>query len=113
LSITGYEIHMGQTAIEATNAPLVIEERSRIACQDIDGCLSQNGMVFGTYVHGLFHNHDLRRSILYNLAEKKGVTLHLDANVWSKEEHYDKLADLVRKSLDMNLINRIVRGEDL
>ena len=103
---------MGQTVIEAANAPFTIEERSRTACADVDGCVSQNGMTFGTYIHGLFHNHDLRRAILYTLAEGKGVTLRLDSNVWSKEEHYNKLADLVRASLDMNLINRIVSGEN-
>ena len=64
--------------------------------------------MLGTYVHGLFHNTDLRRRILSELARRKGVTLRLDTEVVSKEEHYDRLAALVRDSLDMSLVYDLV-----
>ncbi|MBI2829997.1 MAG: cobyric acid synthase CobQ, partial [Chloroflexi bacterium] len=104
---TGYEIHMGQT-VSDSKSPFQIEERSRKPCQELDGCQNANGNVFGTYVHGLFHNHELRRAILANLANRKSVRLDFKGDVWSKEEHYDRLADLVRNSLDMNLIYQII-----
>ena len=106
LSLSGYEIHMGQTGGAETPAPFRIDERSRKSCQEFDGCLSVDGNVLGTYLHGLFHNEALRRSILTNLAARKGVAFYLAAKVLSKEEQYDRLADLVRGNLDMELIYR-------
>ena len=47
------------------------------------------------------------------LAQKKGVTLTgeaLDTHAY-KEQQYDKLADSVRKSLDMEWIYRIMEGK--
>lgn len=109
--VTGYEIHMGQTENEkggeSAGAPFVIEERSRMPCRDGDGFLDRDGNILGTYLHGLFHNHGLRRSMLVELAARKGVALPPWGKVLSKEEEYDKLASLIRSSLDMDLINRV------
>ena len=47
------------------------------------------------------------------LAKKKGVTLTgeaLDTHAY-KEQQYDRLADSVRKSLDMEWIYRIMEGK--
>lgn len=107
LPVTGYEIHMGQSAGDQSGRLFQIEERSRIPCSDTDGFQAANGSVFGTYIHGLFHNQDLRRAILTEIARRKGLSLHFGADVLSKEEQYDKLADLVRNSLDMELLFRI------
>jgi len=106
LPISGYEIHMGTTNGANNVAPFRIDERSRKACQEFDGCLSADGIVLGTYLHGLFHNEALRRSILSQLAARKGVAFYPTCQVLSKEEQYDRLADLVRNSLDMELIYR-------
>lgn len=106
--VTGYEIHMGQTVSQTSPAPFVIEERSRRPSPDQDGCYGVEGNALGTYIHGLFHNHGLRRSILTELAMRKGGPLAPWGKVVSKEEEYDKLASMVRSSLNMNLIQRIV-----
>ena len=47
------------------------------------------------------------------LAEKKGVTLDAEAFDMQryKEAQYDKLADTVRQSLDMQQIYRILEGK--
>ena len=111
LSLSGYEIHMGQTSGMETMAPFRIDERSRKACQDFDGCLSSDGNVLGTYLHGLFHNEAFRRSILCDLAARKGVAFQATGKVLSKEEQYDRLADWVRNSLDMELIYRLIDVE--
>ena len=108
LSITGYEIHMGRTNQNGLDSPFLIEERSTRPCRDQDGATSVDGNVLGTYVHGLFHNEGLRRAILKELSIKKGVSLSLTNAVFSKEEAYDRLADLVRGSLDMDYIYRIM-----
>ncbi|MBI2836274.1 MAG: cobyric acid synthase [Chloroflexi bacterium] len=111
LPVTGYEIHMGQSEGDASGRAFHIEERSRASCDDMDGFQAPEGNVFGTYIHGLFHNQDLRRAILTELARRKGVAMRFGADVLSKEEQYDRLADLVRSSLDMELVFRIAGVE--
>ena len=59
------------------------------------------GMSWVRTFTALFHNAGLRRSILAELAARKGVALALGDKVISKEEQYDKLAALVRGTLDM------------
>lgn len=107
LPLSGYEIHMGKSSGENIVPPFRIDERSRKACQDFDGCLNPSGNVLGTYIHGLFHNEALRRSVLGELAARKNVAFQPAGKVPSKEEQYDRLADLVRRSLNMELIYRI------
>jgi adenosylcobyric acid synthase len=106
--LNGYEIHMGKTKGSDIVAPFCIDERSRRPCRDLDGCLSHDGNVLGTYVHGLFHNEELRHSILGVLATKKGVVFNPARKVLSREEQYDRLAALVRSNLDMDLVYRII-----
>ncbi len=106
LTLTGYEIHMGQT-VSRDKAPFLIEASSPEPCRYTDGCQSADGRVLGTYLHGLFHNRALRRSVLTTLANVKGVKLSFTADISSKEEQFNKLADLVRGNLDMGLIYRL------
>ena len=99
---------MGKTKGSDIVAPFCIDERSRRPCRDLDGCLSHDGNVLGTYVHGLFHNEGLRHSILGVLATRKGAVFHPARKVLSREEQYDRLAALVRSNLDMDLVYRII-----
>ena len=107
MPIVGYEIHMGHTDGNGMAAPFLLEERSRRPHNGLDGSLNTNGNVLGTYLHGLFHNRDLRRSILEELARRKGIALPRVSGVVSREQEYDKLAVLVREHLDLELIYRI------
>ncbi|NIO07772.1 MAG: cobyric acid synthase, partial [Deltaproteobacteria bacterium] len=106
--LIGYEIHMGRTRAADPLNPFCIRERSRRACNDLEGCLSLDGNIIGTYLHGLFHNQALRRAILVELADRKGVSFRPTEHVASKEQQYDKLAGLVRRSLDMNCLYKTV-----
>ncbi|MGZ8488406.1 MAG: cobyric acid synthase, partial [Candidatus Binatia bacterium] len=106
--ISGYEIHMGLTEGLGASQPFLIEQRSQQICSDGDGTLSADGNVVGTYIHGLFHNHGLRRAILLELAERKGQTLAPSVANFSADEQYDRLAAHVRASLNMELIQRIL-----
>ena len=132
LPIEGYEIHMGRTGFsENRTGPMGyvvsrqatadaragartnitpafhIRERSGRQWDRPDGAIDTEGRVLGTYIHGLFHNAALRRSILQNLAVWKGVSLPPVAPHQSRDEEYDKLARLVRDSLDMDLVYRM------
>jgi adenosylcobyric acid synthase len=105
-SFQGYEIHVGETFYESGSRPL-----ADIACQGIpgstpDGAVNASGRVLGTYVHGLFDADDFRH--LFVTAARSAVDL-APAETWARvaaerEARIDRLADHLRKSLDMNLI---------
>ncbi len=109
--ITGYEIHMGLTTGEAMGrglqAPFTVDDRSDVpvtAETAQEGLLDSSGRVLGTYIHGLFHNGRLRRSVLQSLARAKGVSLPPSAQDAAMDGEYDKLADWVRSALNMDLV---------
>ena len=77
--LTGYEIHMGVPLPNGKTSPFVIETRSGTPAGSTDGALDDEGLTLGTYMHGLFHNRDVRRSVIECAARRKGVTLHLSA----------------------------------
>ena len=114
LGFTGYEIHMGATEADAaaggetTISPFRLSTRSGRPVDARDGSVSGDGWVMGTYVHGLFGNTGLRHSILRRIAARKGVALALQEDSFSQSREYDKLATLVRASLDMEAVYRIV-----
>ncbi|MCX6020225.1 MAG: cobyric acid synthase, partial [Chloroflexi bacterium] len=107
-ALTGYEIHAGTTALDPARAPFRITERLGAAVDDIDGAVSDDGLVFGSYIHGLFDAPDLRRAVLRELAERKGVSLPLDGPGYSRDAEYDKLADHVRAALDLRRLYAIM-----
>ena len=63
--------------------------------------------MLGTYMHGLFHNHSLRHALLTNLARRRGISLPEGA-ILDLDAEYDKLAELVRSSVDMDALYTMV-----
>lgn len=108
--IRGYEIHMGQTVGANISQPFQLIERSFESCADFEGCLSPDGKVLGTYIHGLFHNDGFRHTLLRELAARKGKVFSSVTASFSVDEQYDRLADLVRSNLNMDAITRLVDG---
>ncbi|MDP2744873.1 MAG: cobyric acid synthase, partial [Dehalococcoidia bacterium] len=106
LPVEGYEIHMGSSLGPDSQTPFIVHERSGRTCNRMDGCQDSTGQVLGTYIHGLFHNAELRRAMLEQLAGSKGRHLEHGPD-FSREAEYDKLAELIRRSLDMELIYEI------
>ena len=110
MPVSGYEIHMGRTVGESFSPPFRIEDRADVlvsAAGELDGALDASGSVIGTYIHGLFHNGELRTAMLNELARRKGVSLPDVTNELDLDREYDKLADWVRSSLDMDLVYRM------
>ena len=105
-TLTGYEIHMGQTRCGNVASAFKITQRSGGGDDHFDGAIGQDGKVFGTYLHGLFDSEQFRRTLLRNV--KPGYRPdETGSQLPSKEEQYDKLANLVRESLDIEQIYRI------
>ena len=105
--VTAYEIHMGVTSHEGLSHPFNLESRSGRRVDLADGALDDEGLTLGTYLHGIFHNRAVRRSILEYAAEQKGVTLPTGEGDVEPSAEYDKLAALVRGHLDMGLVYRV------
>lgn len=103
----GYEIHMGQSENSHSEAAFRIRERSGQPCDALDGCLDASGRVLGTYIHGLFHNQGLRRGILKYIAGSRQRPVVFTGDDHQRDVEYDRLAELVRNSLDMGLIYTI------
>jgi adenosylcobyric acid synthase len=110
--VEGYEIHMGRTD-GATEAVFQVLERSGAPASHPDGAADAEGRVLGTYLHGLFHNRELRRALLQGLAARKGVSLPEGGADPDPDAEYDRLAATVRQHLDMELVYRIagLRGD--
>ncbi|MFO8102073.1 MAG: cobyric acid synthase [Dehalococcoidia bacterium] len=104
-SLTGYEIHMGQTQLGESNSAFRIVQRSGEENDHLDGAVNPEGTVFGSYLHGLFDNDSFRHALLENI--KPGYRATDRSRLPSKEEQYDKLAALVRESLDLEQVYRI------
>ncbi|MEK9855605.1 MAG: cobyric acid synthase [Rhodobiaceae bacterium] len=65
-AVTGYEIHMGRTDGADCARPLLnINGR-------LDGAMSQDGLVIGSYVHGIFADDGFRRAFLDDMAARRG-----------------------------------------
>ena len=109
--IAGYEIHMGQTRSEEKANAFQIIETPQGVTDYTNGVLNPRGTVLGTYIHGLFHNDDFRQTFLNNLRRYWGLPENAENVISAKEEQYDKLADLVRHSLDIPEIYRIMEGQ--
>ena len=110
--LQGYEIHMGET--EFTGAgdehPLVITERANEKVNATEGTVRADGLVFGTYIHGVFDHDEFRRSIINALRLRKGLpALENKRNVYAeKQRAYDNLAEKVRAALDMDKLYKIL-----
>jgi adenosylcobyric acid synthase len=106
--ITGYEIHMAQTMMtdQAKPAFRIIQRGDQLS-DWLDGAVSQDGKVFGTYLHGLFDNANFRHNFIAKLRKWKGLAGIDLKPLPSRQAQYDRLAELVRHNLDMKLIYSI------
>jgi len=72
-----------------------------------EGALDGEGLTLGTYLHGLFHNPQVRTSILECAARRRGLVLPDRGPQFDQNAEYDKLAAWARANLDMGYIRRI------
>ncbi|MFH1031540.1 MAG: cobyric acid synthase [Chloroflexota bacterium] len=109
--VTGYEIHMGQC--QGQNCPPVLQvvETPEGKTDYFDGATSDDGLIFGTYLHGLFHNVNFTHNLLNRLRQLKGLPTITAISI-NKDKQYDELAEIVRQNLDINRIYKITLGRD-
>ncbi len=99
----GYEIHMGQTRRLSGFPLLTVNKRNDISCNDNDGCVSQNKRVMGTYMHGFFDSPEILEKWLEHIGVKD-VEIPEAYGLNARSREYDRLAEHVRKNVDMGKI---------
>ena len=109
LPLTGYEIHMGETALKGDAKPSTSIQDSVTGERKADGAYLDN--VCGTYVHGVFDKEAVAEAVVQIIGEKKGLDVSgmtgMDFQAF-KETQYDILAAELRKHLDMKKIYEIL-----
>jgi adenosylcobyric acid synthase len=112
VEITGYEIHMGQTKRAEGLRPLFkIREEQGDLEERYEGCISGDGLVWGTYIHGLFDSAAFRREFLNQLRARHGWPPLTLQETRSRRADLDSLAALVSEHLDCEMLNGILTGK--
>jgi adenosylcobyric acid synthase len=117
--LSAYEIHMGVTETQGAGQPAfeIISRNGQPQVVD-DGWISPDRRVWGTYLHGLFDNDDWRRVILQELRQTRpGLDTTAPATFYENYETYekfqeaqlDRLADLLRRHLDLAQIKAMIQ----
>ena len=98
--LTGYEIHMGETILGRAAHPFArITRRSGVDVEVIDGAVSPDGRVFGTYLHGILDNDSFRTALVNRFRKQKGLEIRTEGE--SRPDPFDRLAAHLRAHLDM------------
>lgn len=108
LTVDGYEIHAGRNTLGETAVPWLLIGES------VDGVMNAQGNVLGSYLHGLFDDGQLFAAIASHICETKGIEggAHEAVSFEDfREREFDRIADIVRASVDMDVIYQIIRGE--
>lgn len=105
-TVRGYEIHMGRT--QGDHPWLAITERSGSQAHVRDGMVSDDGRIWGCYLHGLFQGQALRRAWLVSLGwnGERGQ----DQLSGGYEAGFERLADAVEAALDMEYLEAVVEA---
>ncbi len=99
--VYGYEIHHGKT-----DAPTVQRVFQNGDAEVLGAAAADHG-VWGTYLHGIFDADAFRRWFIDRLRERRGLEpVGGIRATYDIEPALDRLADIVRQSLDVNEIYR-------
>lgn len=110
--IKGYEIHMGQTLLGENAKPFIhLSERLNKPVDVLDGGISDDGLVMGSYIHGIFDDGLFAKNFINIIRQEKGILPENDTDMSFeafKENEYNKLADLMRKHIDLKKVYEIL-----
>ncbi|MDE0303642.1 MAG: cobyric acid synthase [Albidovulum sp.] len=101
--IAAYEIHIGRTTGPDCNRPFAFVETP--GGDRLDGAISVDGRVAGTYLHGLFESDKFRRQFLSKIGTKES-NLDFSARI---DSVLDALAAHVANHVDMEGLLKISR----
>ena len=86
ITFSGYEIHIGETKGEDCSKPFASINHK------LDGAISKDGLVMGSYIHGMFENNNFRSFFMKKIL---GINSSLD---YQKQinQNLDEFADFIR-----------------
>ncbi len=96
----GYHMHLGQTTGADCRRPF-----ARIGAEN-EGAICENGLVMGTYLHGLFSGDEFRREFLADLGADVSQSSNYEAEV---EKTLDLLAAHLETHLDLDALYALAR----
>jgi len=100
--VKGYEIHHGISILKKGN--IILDSKEGLL-----GASSSDGNVWGTYLHGIFDSDNFRNWFLNSLRKKKNLPLLKNSSlVYDIDAALDRLADILRKSMDIDSIKSII-----
>jgi adenosylcobyric acid synthase len=105
--LSGYEIHIGETTYLDRAKPFAqISRGLASSTEHHDGCISADGRIFGTYLHGLFDQDTFRYAFINAARAFYQLTPASHLNAWKamREASINRLAKEVEQSLDMDKI---------
>ncbi|QDH17760.1 cobyric acid synthase [Swingsia samuiensis] len=95
VDVSGYEMHVGRTTGPDCERPFSqIGERN-------EGAVSENGLVWGTYLHGVFSENQARKALMDRLSVSVFETASYQKTV---EDALDEWADHLEKHLDIDAL---------
>lgn len=94
-TVAGYEIHAGITAINPGEIAVTGEDGGQPL-----GAIDNQRLVFGCYLHGLFANDAFRRAFVGRVAALRGKP-YRPSEIRSLDDRFDRVADVLRSSLDL------------
>jgi cobyric acid synthase CobQ len=118
MHVSGYEIHMGRTTFcqrgpQGQSPSGEEEERGKRRLEQIEkgtlsrsyllGALSEDGLVMGTYLHGIFENDEFRWHLLNAIRERKGLSAITKRPSYkeARQENLDRLARWFEDAVDV------------
>jgi len=108
----GYEIHMGETDRTPEARPFARLSTANLGHR-LDGAICPQGLVFGTYVHGLFDNDSFRHGFLdwvRSLLKLAPAEPKVCATT-ERDARLNRWADHLRASLQLDLIRNWIVPE--
>lgn len=113
LEVSGYEIHHGRTkAAKRCKPAFRIFQRHGRPANGLDGTVSPDGMIWGTYIHGVFDDGSFRREYINRLRAKKGWRPAKSSSAINIDRELDRLAHILRSNLDMPSVRKITFSKD-
>jgi adenosylcobyric acid synthase len=96
----GYEIHMGRTERTGGSALFRIHEKDGRPMPGEDGCISRDGRIMGTYLHGLFDQAEMIQKWL-DMTGVEQVRVSGVHGLVARDRDYDRLAGHFQRYVDM------------
>ncbi|AYN29221.1 MULTISPECIES: cobyric acid synthase [Buttiauxella] len=109
IALRGYEIHMGETQLTSDCRPALLLQKNGESIAD--GAVSDDGLVFGTYLHGLFDSNTFTRAVVNGLRARKGLAALTSTVDYAsyKSQQFDILAAAMRQNIDIEKVYQVMR----